>query len=148
MDMDPRKHLFDARAFVIPGEDPAEYEALASELYRQFAPDDRVESFHVDMLIHDVWNRRRLLRLQAQFPYDPAKPRMNAMLDYASQRLPQIERNYARTLKELLAMQRRRQPKRANPRKRGELASISPQPAAPRPRRIPAKTTAKGEWVN
>jgi len=45
-------------------------------------------------------------------------------------------------------MQRRRQPKRANPRKRAKLASISPQPEAPQPRRIPAKTTANGEWVN
>lgn len=148
MVMEHNKHLFDARAFVIPGVDPAEYEALASEIYSQFAPDGPVECFHVDMLIYNVWTYCRLLRLQDQFRYDAAKPGVKAMLDNAALRLRVLDRSYSRTIKDLRTIQRKREAQPADTPKSGELASILHQSPTPRPRRCPAKKTATGESIH
>ena len=87
----------------------------------------------MDELIREVWSRRLLLGVLAQFRYHPNTPRINQVLDYAHLRLPQIERQVSRNIKELQGIQRKRQPKRA------------PPPAARRP---PAPKTSSGEWIN
>ena len=60
------KHGVDAASIVIPGEDPAAYEALATDYYRQFQPQSAVEHFHVDTLIRSDWQKRRLQRVEAK----------------------------------------------------------------------------------
>jgi len=132
---------------VITGEDPVEYEGLATDYYLQFAPDGPHERWLVDDLIHDAWIRRRVHRYRAELLHSTHPNAMYA-IDEATKHLAMLERSCARALKQLRAIQRKRQPKRSKTSKRGELASISPQPPAPQPRRIPAKTTANGEWVN
>jgi hypothetical protein len=56
------KHGIDAPSAVIPGEDPAAYEALAADYHRQFHPRSAVEEFYVDTLIRCDWQKRRLQR--------------------------------------------------------------------------------------
>ena len=56
----------EARSLVIPGEDPAELEALALEYHQQFNAVGPLERFLVDTLVRDDWNRRRYTRIEAQ----------------------------------------------------------------------------------
>src|SRR5271157_1012311 len=56
------KHGIDAASLVIPGEDPADYEALAAHYYREFRPESPSENFHVDTMLRADWQKRRLLR--------------------------------------------------------------------------------------
>ncbi|HTS65518.1 MAG TPA: hypothetical protein VMH28_26030 [Candidatus Acidoferrales bacterium] len=49
-----------------PGEDPAEYEALANDFRRQFHPASALEHFHVETLIRSAWLKRRLQRTEAK----------------------------------------------------------------------------------
>lgn len=59
------KHGMDAASIVIPGEDPANYDALAADYHRSFRPQSPSESFHVDTLLRADWQKRRLLRVEA-----------------------------------------------------------------------------------
>jgi hypothetical protein len=148
MAMEYLQHLFDGRAFEIPGVDPVEYETLASEIYGQFVPQGPVECFHVDMIVYNVWSFCRLLRVQDQFQYDAAKPGVKAILDYAALRLRVLDRSYSRIVKDLDVLQRKRREHPANTPECGDLASFLHQPPTPRPRRRPAKKTATDEWIH
>ena len=55
-----------AAAQVIPGEDPAELEALVDGYHQQFQPATALERFLVDALVYADWQLRRLRRLEAQ----------------------------------------------------------------------------------
>ncbi len=55
-----------ARAQVIPGEDPAELEAMAAGYHRDWAPATYLERFLVDSLIRADWLLQRLSRLEAE----------------------------------------------------------------------------------
>jgi hypothetical protein len=61
------KDSLDPGLFVIPGEDPADLEALAREYRQQFQPVGPVERFLVDTLIQCDWRKRRLTRAENQF---------------------------------------------------------------------------------
>ena len=148
MVMESLKHLFDGRPFEIPGVDPAEYETLAGEIYRQFAPDGPAECFHADMIVYNVWTYCRLLKFQDQFIYDAAKPGSKAALDNSAVRLRGLDRSYSRTVKDLHALQQKRLALSANTSLQEELASVSHHAPTPRPRRCPAKKTATGEWIH
>jgi hypothetical protein len=54
------KHGMDAASIVIPGEDPAEYEALAAHYLDEYHPQSASESFHVDAMLRADWQKRRL----------------------------------------------------------------------------------------
>jgi hypothetical protein len=45
------KHGIDAASIVIPGEDPAEYEALAAHYLDEYRPKSASEHFHVDTML-------------------------------------------------------------------------------------------------
>src|SRR5260370_5494091 len=62
------KHGIDAASVVIPGEDPAEYEALAADYRRDFRPQSPSEIFHVDTMLRADWLKRRLQLVEAD-PY-------------------------------------------------------------------------------
>jgi hypothetical protein len=59
------KHGIDAASVVIPGEDPAEYEALAADYRRDFRPQSPSEIFHVDTMLRADWLKRRLELVEA-----------------------------------------------------------------------------------
>ena len=55
----------DAASVIIPGEDPAEYEALAADYRRDFRPHSPSEIFHVDTMLRADWLKRRLQLVEA-----------------------------------------------------------------------------------
>jgi hypothetical protein len=59
------KHGIDAASIVIPGEDPADYEALAADYLGDFRPQSTSESFHVQTMLRADWQKRRLQRVEA-----------------------------------------------------------------------------------
>ena len=59
------KHGIDAASIVIPGEDPADYEALAAHYLHEFRPQSASESFHVDTMLRADWHKRRLQNVEA-----------------------------------------------------------------------------------
>jgi hypothetical protein len=109
-------HGLEARSLVIPGEDPAQLEALAVDYHRQFGPIGPTENFLVETLVKADWDRRRYTRLeglvlQAQFAAEKsgaldafsAKP-----VQLVYRRLAAAERSYFRALKELRRFQKER----------------------------------------
>jgi len=59
------KHGIDAASIVIPGEDPADYDALVTQYHREYQPQSASESFHVDTMIRADWQKRRLQNVEA-----------------------------------------------------------------------------------
>jgi hypothetical protein len=59
------KHGIDAASIVIPGEDPADYDALVAAYHRDFRPQSPSETFHVDTMLRADWQKRRLQRVEA-----------------------------------------------------------------------------------
>jgi hypothetical protein len=60
------KSGIDAWSLVIPGEDPAELEALTAQFHQHYQPADPVQLSLVDTLISTEWTQRRLRRIEAQ----------------------------------------------------------------------------------
>src|SRR6476660_7637581 len=60
------KSGIDAWSHIIPGEDPAELEALAAAFVLHFHPSDPNQLSLVDTLISAEWIQRRLRRIEAQ----------------------------------------------------------------------------------
>src|SRR6202050_4170546 len=54
-----------AHTQIIPGEDPAELEALAKEFHLHFHPADPNQLSLVDALVDAEWTQRRLRRIEA-----------------------------------------------------------------------------------
>ena len=139
------KHGIDAHSTVIPGENPAELEALAAEYHGQLQPRTAVENYLVNTLVNCDWLRRRLLRIQAELfrailnTPDPDSP-LDGLFqnggfgqDGLQRLLRQIsaaDRSYFRALAEIRRLQRERQAE-TDP---GEpLAPPLPVPQPPRP---------------
>src|SRR5258708_133481 len=59
------KHGIDADSIVIPGEDPADYDALVAHYLQEYRPQSASESFHVDTMIRADWQKRRLETVEA-----------------------------------------------------------------------------------
>jgi hypothetical protein len=119
------KHGADAHFLVIPGEDPAELEALALEYHRRFRPDGPLEAFFVETLVKADWDRRRYARIEAQYlrvqfaaldePTDTPlgvifgnDARKGNVLGKLFRRQAATERSYFRALAELRRAQRER----------------------------------------
>ena len=115
----------DARSLVIPGEDPAELEALTLDYRQTFHPVGPLEDFLVETLVAGDWNRRRYSRIEAQLvrllatSQDPAEENPFGALLLADaakagalqkvfRRLSAAERSYFRALAELRRAQRER----------------------------------------
>jgi hypothetical protein len=136
----------DARSLVIPGEDPAELEALTLDYRETFHPVGPLEDFLVETLVAGDWNRRRYTRIEAQLvrllsaSQDPAEENPFGALFLADaakagalqkvfRRLSAAERSYFRALAELRRAQRERLALEAAaviP----EIGFVSPQPSA------------------
>jgi hypothetical protein len=99
------KSGIDAKSLIIPGEDPAEFEALAENYRQQFLPVTPVEVFLLDVLIKADWELRRLRKIEPQVWSEDAFLRPDSKearrLDRLHRRLDATERSYHRALKEL-----------------------------------------------
>src|SRR6266849_176619 len=60
------KHGLDAQSIIIPGEDPAEYDALVAHYRDEFRPTGPSETFHIDTMIRADWNKRRLQPVETE----------------------------------------------------------------------------------
>ena len=84
----PLKSGINAKAQVLPGEDPAELEAMAAGYHHDWAPATWLERFLVDSLVRADWMLQRLSRIEAQlwaFRMDEAR---HSMLDPLSENTP------------------------------------------------------------
>jgi hypothetical protein len=122
---------------VVPGENPAELEALALDYFQQFDPSGPVEEFLVDTLVLSDWNRRRYTRIEAQILQADAPTGKAAQQIF--HRLAATERSYFRALRELRRIQRERQangeavaPDAVPPAGKQLLDSAPASPEAPR----------------
>jgi len=100
------KSGIDAKSLAIPGEDPAELEALVANYYLQFPAATPVEAFLVDAIIQADWQLRRLRKVEAglwlpQFAEDDGP--LGKPLTRLHRRIDAAERSYYRALKELQA---------------------------------------------
>src|ERR1035437_7970189 len=59
------KHGIDAQSIVIPGEDPADYDALAEAYHREYRPESPSEAFHIETMLRAAWQKLRLERVEA-----------------------------------------------------------------------------------
>jgi len=59
------KHGIDAKAIVLPNEDPAEYEALSRDYHESIRPRTPEETFHVETMLRADWQKRRLQLVEA-----------------------------------------------------------------------------------
>ena len=148
-----------ARLQVIPGEDPAELEALAAGYHQQFQAATPLECFLVDALVHADWQLRRLHRVEAQLwasQIAETDPPEDAPLGHIyaraldtftrlQRRIDSTERSYYRALTQLrrLAAQSTEPIEELAPPP--ELASFFPIPELPDSRRPdPPLTTRDG----
>jgi len=112
------KSGINAKAQVIPGDDPDELEAVASGYHREWAPTTYLERFLVDSLVRADWLLQRLSRLEAQLwtlgqPPDlhtnaPLAETYDRDLDRFTRlqrRIDSTERSFYRALTELRRLQ-------------------------------------------
>jgi hypothetical protein len=95
----------DAKSHVIPGEDPAELNALTENYRLQFRPATPAEVFLVDALTTADWELRRLRKIEPKLWSDDAfldpDSKDAKRLARLHRRLDNIERSYYRALREL-----------------------------------------------
>ena len=106
-----------AKSQVIPGEDPAELEALAAGYHQQFQPSTSLECFLVDTLVQSDWQLRRLRRVEAHLwtaqmsgiegdaPLGEAYTRALDPFTRLQRRIDATERSFFRALTQLQRMQ-------------------------------------------
>jgi hypothetical protein len=99
------KSGLDAKSLVIPGEDPAELEALTENYRQQFQPATPVEIALLDTLVTADWELRRLRKIEPKLWsedafLDPDSKEAKRLARFY-RRLDTTERSYHRALKEL-----------------------------------------------
>src|ERR1039457_5208343 len=72
------KHGIDAASIVIPGEDPAEYDALAADYLSDFRPQSPSEFFHLETMLRADWQKCRTPRRVLRPPPPPRLLRRQA----------------------------------------------------------------------
>jgi hypothetical protein len=146
------KHGMDAASIVIPGEDPAAYEAISDEYHRQFDPQTALEQFHVDTLIRSDWQKRRLQRTEAKLYRallaegpDPEDLDVATLRDSPTAKLlrkvfaqiASLDRAFFRALNDLRRIQRERE-------QPADTRCDAPAPIAiPRPKSIDSRNEPK-----
>jgi hypothetical protein len=109
------KYGIHAQSLLIPGEDPAEFDALVAELQNIWRPFDIVERQYVDQLITDSWRLNRLRNAEAQLWADAAeKPgvtlgaaleSISRTLDRVGRMIDRIQRSIRQTTRDLDRLQ-------------------------------------------
>ena len=130
------KSGINAQAQVIPGEDPADLEAMAAGYHQEWAPTTWLERFLVDSLVRADWLLQRLSRLEAQLwavaevsaesteaPLGEAYTSALDRFTRLQRRIDSTERSYYRALTQLQRLRANAQPE-VTPAE--ELASFCP----------------------
>jgi len=142
------KHGVDAKSMIIPGEDPAEREALSTSLLDQYQPQNTDEAFKVETLVELVWTILRLERFEnkmltivaEQNPADPDGQIARVLLENGPAaralnrsfgKLLSLRRLYSKTEKELREAQARRSEAAAAASARENRVRSDSQPEAP-----------------
>jgi len=97
------KHGLTAKTVLLPGEDPAEYQALTQGMTTDLAPGNTIESSLTKELIDLQWRLQRVPRLEASL-LDVDIPDFKA-LNNISLHAARMKRQYSATLKEFLQVQ-------------------------------------------
>jgi hypothetical protein len=156
------KHGMDAQSLIIPGEDPAELEALAHDYHAQFRPHGPEETFLVETLIRTDWNKSRLRRIETELygaliaeqeaAGAPANTMLgaafaqnggNSALDKIFRRLETAERTWFRARQELRRAQQERRSSDPDDDGPASLAP-GPRPLAPVPAPVPPPPQTQG----
>src|ERR1035438_7727628 len=95
------KHGIDAASLVIPGEDPAEYDALAAEYSGEFRPQSPSEFFHVETMLRADWQKIRLQRVEADLFRTLLAESPGATLAATQRQIAAFERTWYRAHTEL-----------------------------------------------
>jgi hypothetical protein len=135
-----------AQAEIIPGENPADLTALATEYFDRYQPDAPEQRTLVDTLVHSDWTLRRLRRAEAQLWAwtikvteskfsDNANPLGRAVnyeggkpFDRLQRRIDCTQRNYQRARKDLESLQADRVAPISEPQPAEPVAAPSPEP--------------------
>jgi hypothetical protein len=104
------KHGLTAEEITVVGEDPRKFEALRAELWKQFQPEEGLDSVLVDLLMGYAWRLRRASVIEANMFAN------RLYIDYSvATFLPVFTRyeafllnGFHRTLQQLLVLQERR----------------------------------------
>ena len=141
------KSGIDAKAQVIPGEDPDQLEVLVAEYQERFSTATPERRLLVDTLVSSEWLLRRLNRAEAQFwQYEAHRTESNynsnehpegrvlyhgdRTFDRLQRRVDAIGRNYHRALKELQSLEAAEQPVECPPERPEPPATGVPTPAS------------------
>jgi hypothetical protein len=96
------KYGIHAESLVIPGEDPAEFDALVADLQNTWKPQDSAERQFVDILTTDSWRLNRLLNAEAQLWADGKDLETIARtLDLVGRMIDRIQRSIRQTTRDL-----------------------------------------------
>ena len=142
------KHGMDAASVVLPGEDPAEYQAMVADYEIELQPATPSERFHVDTMIQANWQKQRLLRAQAELYRDvirqsgcrtlaaalQAETPAGKVLNRVQRQLAAAERDWHRANRELRRLREEREADEAEPEpisSQSELGSLSQFPHSP-----------------
>ena len=100
------KSGINAKAQVIPGEDPAELEAMTQGYHHDWAPTTYLERFLVDSLIRSDWLLQRLSRLEAETWAHEIEKARKSVFSKLDENAP-IGEIYGRTSDRFTRLQRR-----------------------------------------
>src|ERR1017187_7502935 len=144
------KHGIDAASIVIPGEDPADYDALAADYLSDFRPQSPSESFHVQTMLRADWQKPRLLRVEADLSRTLLAETPGASLAAALLSDSPAAKLLARVQRQIAAHERcwdrgNAALRRARRRAPGELASF-PQSTVPAPPDAPKAPASPKAW--
>ncbi len=129
------RHGLAGKQIVIPGEDPAEYDALRSDLYDSYEPVNGAEMLLVDQIAASAWRLQRAQKMEAASLTRLTRKEGDSsrQLAYTFAEEPEtlirlqrymagFERAYYRAMKELQILQK------ARAKKQAELAAQQPDP--------------------
>jgi len=136
---DPRNYGIDAASIVIPGEDPAAFEALTRDYFNDLRPEGPLQRFLVETMILAEWNKRRFARIEARLMRsalagsDYETVMEDRTLQRLHRRLQSFDRTYFQALKELRRAQRvERTPEESCRRPEPAAIPVEVPPGAPK----------------
>ena len=138
-----------AKSRILPGEDPAELDALAEAYRIQYNPVGQDETELVDILVQSAWSQRRLARLEDEvlfhlmsdesLPQDhllgaafAADAKGAKMLQTIFRRQQAVERTWFKARAELLKLQKERAKENEPTPNRVRSTKLAEDPEAPR----------------
>ena len=105
------KHGLYSRQLILPGEDPAELDALRADLRREHQPATTTEDILVNELAEHYWRLRRMRKLEARAmgagSFDELQKGL-AILPIIQRTMASAERGFHKALKTLTDLQRQR----------------------------------------